>query len=181
MNQSSNLSGSASTMHPEKRKCFLNTCDVVQYVTWCLLQAWMPFYHNCAWTISQCHPVNACLIDFQSLLGHIACMQCIDAAYCYRCSVCVCVCICLVMCVCLSVTVNCAKTIEAVKMLFVLWTRIGPLNHVRWGAWIPLGKGQCCRYCNNVFIQSILTWVLESPSWHKGWSVLSSRASWWSK
>jgi len=44
-------------------------------------------------------------------------MQCIDAAYCYRCSVCVCVCICLVMCVCLSVTVSCAKTIEAVKMM----------------------------------------------------------------
>jgi len=43
-----------------------------------------------------------------------------------------CVCVCL-----LDATVNPAKTDEPIEMLFGLWTRVGPRNHMLNGAWIP--------------------------------------------
>jgi len=51
---------------------------------------------------------------FLYILGRIACMQCIDAVFCYRCSM---------ACVCLSDTaMSCAKTAEPIKMPFGMWT-----------------------------------------------------------
>jgi len=54
------------------------------------------------------------------LLGHIACKQCIDAGYCYRCCMQhVCVSVCASVCV-LFTGVNCAKMAEPVEMSFAL-------------------------------------------------------------
>jgi len=29
---------------------------------------------------------------------------------------------------------SCAKSSERIKMLFGMWTRVGPSKHIRWGA-----------------------------------------------
>jgi len=53
------------------------------------------------------------------LLGRIACMQCIDAVYCYKCSV-----------VGVSVCLSCAEPVKAIKMTFAVWTWVNSRNHV---------------------------------------------------
>jgi len=61
-------------------------------------------------------------------------------------SLCVCLFLCLSVCLCLSVTiVSPAKAAEPVKMLFVLWTRVGPRNHVLDGGPDPPCKGAIVR------------------------------------
>ena len=56
------------------------------------------------------------------LLGCIACIECEDAAYFYRCSVvCVCACVSVCLSVCLLViNMSCDKTAEPVDILFGL-------------------------------------------------------------
>jgi len=64
------------------------------------------------------------------LLGYIACAECRDVAYCYRCSmVCVCMCICL-----LDTAVSPSKTVEPIEMSFRVLTqcyRCGPESQWR--------------------------------------------------
>ena len=64
--------------------------------------------------------------------NHIACMQCVPVACCYRCSV-VCVSVCL-----LVTTMTCAKTI---KLPFDLCTWMGPKNRVLDGDLHPPEEG----------------------------------------
>jgi len=49
------------------------------------------------------HPTTTVQKSEQTILGHTACTECKDVAYCYRCSV-VCVCVCL-----LDTTMSCTK------------------------------------------------------------------------
>jgi len=75
---------------------------------------------------------NACHVPHKQL-GRIACTQCTDAAYCYRCSV-VCV---------LVATMSYAETAEAIEVSFGVWSEVGPRNHILGAAVIlPQGKGQ---------------------------------------
>jgi len=99
------------------------------------------------------------------MLISIACAQCVDAAYCYRCSV-VCVSVgllvtaispadaqcvdaaycytCSVACVfvCLSVTtMSPAETDEPIEMLFAVWTWVAPRELLSWGPGSLRGKG----------------------------------------
>jgi len=83
-------------------------------------------------------------------LGRIACAECKDAAYCYRCSV-VCVCVCL-----LDITVSCAETDGPSKMPFGVWTSVGRGNHVLSGGRIPHGKGQL--WGEGRPVQTLLLW-----------------------
>jgi len=64
-------------------------------------------------------------------LGHIACVQCIDLACCYRCSM-----------ICLSdTTMICSKTAKLIDMPLVDVDSGGPKEPcIRWG-WIPSGEG----------------------------------------
>jgi len=67
-------------------------------------------------------------------VSRAACTQCIDAAYCYRCSV---------VCLCVSVgghnrdKVSCAKTAYLIEMPLRMWTFVGQRNHVLCGARFP--------------------------------------------
>ena len=83
--------------------------------------------HGRAW--QQMRAVSLCQLTHEAkhrlvvtallLLGRIACAECKDAAYCYRCSVVrVCVCVCLV-----QPTVSHTKAAEPIEMSFGLWTR----------------------------------------------------------
>jgi len=58
----------------------------------------------------------------------MASTECVDAAYCYRCSV-----VCVSACVCLmDTTVSCANMAEPIEVLFGIWTRVprvGPTMH----------------------------------------------------
>jgi len=57
-----------------------------------------------------------------TLFGCLACIQCKDAAYCYRCCV---------VCVFVGhIYMSCAKTAEPIEMLFGVWTSVGPRNRV---------------------------------------------------
>jgi len=69
-------------------------------------------------------------------ISDITCMECKDAADCYRCSV--------VCNVCLSdVMMSCANMAEPITMPFVMWTSGGPKEPcIRRGVWIPHGKVQ---------------------------------------
>jgi len=76
--------------------------------------------------------------------------------------------------VCRSVTlVSPAKTAEPIKILFGLWTRVGPRNHVLDGVQIPMGRDNTlhvrrrCGLLSNYFdhlIQSILYCVSKRPA-----------------
>jgi len=59
------------------------------------------------------------LVSVESL-GRIACMQCVKAACCYRCSE-----VCVYLCVDHNSTICCAKTDEPIEMPFGMWTRVG--------------------------------------------------------
>ena len=74
--------------------------------------------------------------EFLDRISGITCMECKDAADCYRC---------FVVCnVCLSdVTMSCANMAEPIKMPFVMLTSGGPKEPcIRRGVWIPHGKVQ---------------------------------------
>ena len=61
-----------------------------------------------------------------TFLGHVECIECKDAAYCYRCSA-----VCVRVPVYLSdIIMRCAKTDKPIEMPFGVWTCAGPINHV---------------------------------------------------
>lgn len=64
-------------------------------------------------------------------LGDVAALL-LDAAYCYRCGM---------NCVSVGHTMSCVKMTEPIHVLFGMWTRVGPRNHVLGGVRIPLEEG----------------------------------------
>jgi len=99
---------------------------ILQWYQIILLDSKLWFFHN----------DNATVPFF----SRIAVLHNLHAAYCYRPSSVVC------PLVCRSVTlVSPAKTAEPIEMLFRLWTRMGPGNHVLEGVQIPTRKGAILR------------------------------------
>jgi len=70
-----------------------------------------------------------------TILGRIAYEQCIDAAYCYECSV---VCVSVFVMV---ITMSCADSVEPIEMSYGVWTRVGARNRVLGGVRIPPEEG----------------------------------------
>ena len=85
-----------------------------------------------------------CKLYFLLLFVCFTCMQCIGAAYCYRCCMwCVCVC---------SIRVSCTKTAELIKMPFRGLTRGSKEPCIRWCWDLPregaILRGRVPSQCN---------------------------------
>jgi len=68
------------------------------------------------------------------LLGHIACIQCIDAVCCYRCSR-------IFVSVCLSVCLSVGHNCESCKMTEPIEMPFGAQYGVGWAPGFPQGRG----------------------------------------